>query len=850
MSKILLDLNKLHDSLEEQGIKELTSTFQGEAYQRFDRIIEQINKREQDHYFLNNIFISGNRGSGKTYFLETIPKYLAKNNNYLFFKTIDPTLLHDNESFLTIIIAQILNHIKTEAPNKFQDDKNLFDLITKLSQSIEATLPDKMEKISVLQMIGNDQQGLDIPKKLNEFLQYIAKEFKVDKLVFLIDDVDMAFEKGYEVLEVIRRYLASKYLIIIITGDIDLYEKVLIKMFTDKFSVATEVIDCAPINIKVTDNNAPVNIDVQKSENINFDFQRKLANDYLTKLLPCNNRIKIKNIDDYSDDLEGEDSLRGLDKIIIKKKQKEISLEKCFSNFVKNFHLEHSTLVTLKQLSLRKLLQVLEGEFEWFFEVKKQNEDEDLNLTYEALKNIDFQYYLSLSKKRSHYIYFSYFNRGKMYSKEQEFKQALEEFKKAYGQAKRINLSDNAILKTIENLGEAYLQDCNFYEAIQISKEALKIDSDNFQNQLNLARAYEELNPELAIDTYRSILEKHHTRYDIYLKLGHLLSSTFNLYSEAIPNFKRAIQLRPEHALSYYGLGYAQAKLNQFENAKQNFIKVIKLNPEYQEAYREIAILLLSEKNYSKAAENLLIALKLNSKDSQSLFHLGFLFYKQEKYKKAIEQFEKIDDDSIDYIQSLFYRGVCYFELKQYKNCSYWMKKCLKKKSDYYNAYLYLAKVAINEKNLEIAIECSKVSLVLFTEQTNAQTELNEYIIYMEISFLLKQPIKKFISLTNMKHFKENNPTLEIMEKAFEILEGKKNLEKQLRQWEEEYVQLTMKLDFNFEFSLEWLTLEYKKLKETKTENERKKEADKLLNLLEKFNKIILSLTLISYAQK
>jgi len=42
----------------------------------------------------------------------------------------------------------------------------------------------------------------------------------------------MAFEKGFEVLEVVRKYLSTPYVIPIITGDINLYNSIVCEHFS------------------------------------------------------------------------------------------------------------------------------------------------------------------------------------------------------------------------------------------------------------------------------------------------------------------------------------------------------------------------------------------------------------------------------------------------------------------------------------------------------------------------------------------------------------------------------------------------------------------------------------------
>ena len=841
--EIILDLDKLNTALSGQGINELTQHFQKGAHDKLLKIIARIDQQPKgkEHHFLNNIFISGGRGSGKTCFLENIENSLQENNKYLFFKTIDPTRLHDNENFLTILIAQILNYIKDEKLSEFQNSKELFNLITKLSQCIEAIVPNQKEPLSVLQMIANDQQGLNITTQLNEFLQYIIQKTNTEKLVFLIDDVDMAFEKGYEVLEVIRRYLSSKSVIIIITGDFELYRRILIKKFFYKLSNQSENNHINDSNIEIVNttiqtlNITPSKITAKKT---NLAFSEKLADDYLTKLLPCNNRIQIKNIDDYSDHLQGQNSLNGLNRIIIKKteynKKEKFELKIGFENFIENFHLKSEEAnVILKNLPLRKLLQLLQGEFRWFF-LKNLTNEERLASTFDRLQRIDLQYNLSFSNKRAYYAYFFHFNNGWQYYEKQEFEQAIKEFEQAYKETENKDHPKENILKIIRLLGRLYLETSDYSKAIDVLAKAIEMESSNFENHFNLGKAYEETNKvSLAIEEYEKAVRIKDTEYFIFFRLG-ILYQFQKEYTVAITHLKKSTLLNPEHAQSYYELGCTQTKLNQNKIAKENLLKAIELDDKCQEAYRELVTIFLVEKEFSKAKEKLLELLNLNPKDSPSIFNLGYIYYQRVQYDKAIEQFEKIEQQDLTYIKSLYYLGVSYYGKENYNIANIWFDKCLDNNINFYNAYFYLGKIALKKHRLETATKQLSHSLSFFLRKPTQEMEYMEYIQYKEVSFLLKKPMD-LIDVFNVENSKER-VYIKIIENAFNILERipktvklSENLKKDIRLWEEEYAKtINKKLDFNFQLSMDWFLVE-----------KRSKKSQEILEILKTFRNII-----------
>ena len=62
-------------------------------------------------------------------------------------------------------------------------------------------------------------------------------------------------------------------------------------------------------------------------------------------------------------------------------------------------------------------------------------------------------------------------------------------------------------------------------------------------------------------------------------------------YSEAIEDFTKAIELKPDYAEAYYLRGLAYHRQGEYEHAIEDFTKAIELKPDYAEAYYCAALL-------------------------------------------------------------------------------------------------------------------------------------------------------------------------------------------------------------------------------------------------------------------
>lgn len=178
----------------------------------------------------NAISIDGARGTGKTAVLVNLKSYL-KDRDVLkdvhIFEPVDPTLLEDGESlFLHIIVAAVLHDkdVREQQRNKPDKARSLSQTLEKLSQSLESVEIQKerhgMDKVRA--MYSNKHLADYVQDFFREVLELLGKKL----LILPIDDVDTALDLAFENLEIVRRYLATPYVLPIVSGDRSLYDEV------------------------------------------------------------------------------------------------------------------------------------------------------------------------------------------------------------------------------------------------------------------------------------------------------------------------------------------------------------------------------------------------------------------------------------------------------------------------------------------------------------------------------------------------------------------------------------------------------------------------------------------------
>ena len=181
----------------------------------------------------NAISIDGARGTGKTAVLVNLKSYLdqEKHKSLLskvhILDPVDPTLLENGESlFLHIIVAAVLHDKDVKEAQRKEPSKarSLNQTLEKLAQSLESveTQQDSHGMDKVRAMYSNKQLADCVQDFFREVLELLGKKL----LILPIDDVDTSLNRAFENLEIVRRYLATPYVLPIVCGDRSLYDEV------------------------------------------------------------------------------------------------------------------------------------------------------------------------------------------------------------------------------------------------------------------------------------------------------------------------------------------------------------------------------------------------------------------------------------------------------------------------------------------------------------------------------------------------------------------------------------------------------------------------------------------------
>lgn len=378
-----------------------------------DRLILSSKEKPDEEYLHQAITILGSRGSGKTSFLLSLVKSFENRPEITVLPIIDPTLIEEKgHAFLNVVsaISDIVN--KKFIENKLNsncnsDNKRIWhEKLMRLAGGIPSidgigqhNGDHWMDPEFVMETgLATVSASRNLQIHFNDFLKESAKILETNVFLLRFDDIDVDSTKGWAVLECIRKYFTSPKLIIILSGDINLYSIVVRQKKWTNFG--KEILNY--------EKGAKYNDGESLYSNNKFnDLVVDLSSQYMLKIMPPKYRIHLTTISEKK-------KIYGNLDIYVKKydNHKEEQIEDFYNNIIRGFGIvnptqQESYRTFLLSLPLRSQIQFLtnsnNGEYIFFddnyFEKEVyNNEILDIFISELEEKNVD-TYIIKYSSK-------------------------------------------------------------------------------------------------------------------------------------------------------------------------------------------------------------------------------------------------------------------------------------------------------------------------------------------------------------------------------------------------------------------------------------------------------------------
>ena len=215
-----------------------------------------------------------------------------------------------------------------------------------------------------------------------------------------------------------------------------------------------------------------------------------------------------------------------------------------------------------------------------------------------------------------------HYDSGRVYIQDKNFYGALEELVQAVELA-----PDNPDYRQM--LALTYYARKMYRQAIAEYTKTLQLKPNHVEANMNLASLYIELkNWDLAIphleaaQTGRLLKRREHEI--LYNNLGLAYYGTGE-YKKSVINSKKAIELDPNFVFPYYNLGMAYDKLGNYDNATEAYKRAISLIPGYVDAHYNLGLTAIKNKDRATAKEAFKRVLALDPMGDKAKSAKGYL---------------------------------------------------------------------------------------------------------------------------------------------------------------------------------------------------------------------------------
>ncbi len=209
----------------------------------------------------------------------------------------------------------------------------------------------------------------------------------------------------------------------------------------------------------------------------------------------------------------------------------------------------------------------------------------------------------------------THFDLGVVYLNDRNSIMALEELTKAIEKYPKEAKYHNA-------LGLAYFAREMNEQAKVHMKEAIALDPDFSEAQLNLGRIYlEERNWKAGIEASEEALKNIFYKTPEYAHFN-IAQANYEMgkYDKAAEGFSRAVRLNPRYVPALYNLGQTYEKLSRVDDAVKAYERAVSISPGFVDAYFKLGMALVKSKDKVRAIAvfNRVIKLSPGSSDAKS----------------------------------------------------------------------------------------------------------------------------------------------------------------------------------------------------------------------------------------
>lgn len=271
-------------------------------------INERLNRKDNEIRYNDTISIIGSRGSGKTSFMLSLLDIYSKDKDIQVLKVIDPTLIEEKGHIFLVIISLIQSLVQDQL-NSSECDPHSDTFLKKeewkkMLRKLAAGFPtlDGIGGQTLNESNWQDAEyvldkglkavssAFDLETNFNRIIEHALIILKKKSFMIALDDIDVDFRKGWPVLETIRKYMTSHQLIVLVSGDLQLFSKAVRKQQWKNFGKA--------LLMNETESFYDDDQEAKDKKRALGELITEMESQYLQKVLKPENRIHLTTLYD------------------------------------------------------------------------------------------------------------------------------------------------------------------------------------------------------------------------------------------------------------------------------------------------------------------------------------------------------------------------------------------------------------------------------------------------------------------------------------------------------------------------------------------------------------------------
>ncbi|MBF0382208.1 MAG: tetratricopeptide repeat protein [Magnetococcales bacterium] len=190
-------------------------------------------------------------------------------------------------------------------------------------------------------------------------------------------------------------------------------------------------------------------------------------------------------------------------------------------------------------------------------------------------------------------------------------------------------------------------------------------------------------------------------------------SHNANRLDDAIPLYRKYLQLQPENQFAHSNLGVALQSTGELEGAISCYQKAIAINPEYADVHNNLAVAFLEQKRLDEASQSLQKAILLKPDYIDAYNNFGNTLKEQGKLEEAITAYQKVISLNPNYAEAYSNLGNIYKEQLKLDEAVANYKKAISYSPNLAEAYCNLGIALYAQRKLDEAYENLQKALLL-----------------------------------------------------------------------------------------------------------------------------------------